>query len=45
MKMQSLQVTCFFSDEEDVQQILLQSFRLYISRILAEHYGGKVSCP
>lgn len=42
MKKQPMQVTCFFSGEEDVQQILLRSFRLYLSRILAEHLDGTV---
>ena len=42
MKKQPLQVTCFFSGEEDVQQILLCSFRLYLSRILAENHVGMV---
>lgn len=43
MKKQSLQVTCSFSSEGDVQQILLQSFRLYLGRILAERHDSKVS--
>ncbi len=42
MKKQSLQVTCSFSDEGDVQQILLQSFRLYLDRILGEYHVSTV---
>ena len=35
-------VTCIFSGEENVRQILLCSFRLYLSRILAEKHAGTV---
>ena len=35
-------VTCIFSGEEDVRQILLCSFRLYLSRILAAKHAGMV---
>ena len=42
MKKQSLQVTCSFSGEGDVQQILIRSFRLYLSRILAGYHDSKV---
>ena len=43
MKQQSLQVICYYSDEGDLQQILLQSFCLYIDRILAQRYETAVS--
>ena len=42
MKKQSLQVVGSFSGEGDVQQILIQSFRLYLNRILAQRHGGTV---
>ena len=35
-------VTCIFSGEENARQILLCSFRLYLSRILAEKHAGMV---
>ncbi len=41
MKKQSLQVTCSFSGEGDAQQILLQSFRLYLSRSLTRRHDSK----
>lgn len=43
MKQQPLQVTCSFSKEGDVREILFQSFRLYLNRRLAE--GREVAYP
>ena len=42
MKNQSIQVICSFSDKGDVQEILLKSFRLYLSRILAGYHDSKI---
>lgn len=41
MKKQPPFVTCIFSGEEDVRQILLRSFRLYLSRSLARRGEGR----
>ena len=36
MKQQDLQVTCIYSENGDVAQILHRSFSLYLDRVLAE---------
>lgn len=42
LKKQSIQVRCLFCGEEDVREIFLHSFRLYLGRSLAEGFGGAV---
>lgn len=36
MKQQTIQVTCQFSDQEEIRNILLHSFRLYLHRAVTE---------
>lgn len=39
MKEQPIQVTCLFSGEAELHQIVQQSFHLYISQVLAKRRG------
>ncbi len=45
MKRQAVQVRFEFSEEEDVREIFLRSFRLFLTRSLAEGIQSTVQLP
>lgn len=40
----ALQIECQYTGKENIQQLILQSFQLYLSRILDSNHSGAVSC-
>ena len=46
MRKKTVVVHCVYADKgKTISELLEESFRLYLSRILAEYHGNKVSCP
>lgn len=40
MKKQPIHIQCLYTNKEEVQKVLMRSFRLYLSRSLAEKQSG-----
>ena len=46
MRKKTVVVHCVYADKgKTIPELLEESFRLYLGRILAEPHGSKISCP
>ena len=44
MPKNEFQIECQYVGEENISQLLIQAFQLYLSRILDANHSGVVSC-